>query len=97
MADTIKFVLYHYDPSFAAAVIFIALFFITTFLHVFQLAFKRTWYFIPFVIGGFCEFYPAAQGESLDTNAAFQKLSQLVTLDERCQQSNHLIGLRVHT
>jgi 5-hydroxyisourate hydrolase-like protein (transthyretin family) len=39
----------------AAAVVFIVLFSITTILHTFQLAKKRTWYFIPFLIGGFCE------------------------------------------
>ena len=58
MADTTKYILYHYDPSFVAAVIFIVLFLITTFLHTFQLAWKRTWYFIPFLIGGFCKTNP---------------------------------------
>jgi len=49
-----KFLLYHYNPSKVAAIIFIALFGITTLLHFFQLIKKRTWYFIPFVIGGIC-------------------------------------------
>jgi len=53
------FKLYHYTPSLAAAVIFIALFAGTTLLHTFQLIKKRTWYFIPFLIGGFCKLYPA--------------------------------------
>ncbi|ETS86253.1 hypothetical protein PFICI_00081 [Pestalotiopsis fici W106-1] len=42
---------YHYDPSFAAAVIFALLFCVATFRHS-QLLFKnKTWYFIPFLIG----------------------------------------------
>ena len=52
-----KYILYHYYPSFAAAVIFIVLFSLTTFGHIFQLLKKRTWYFIPFVIGGLCKLY----------------------------------------
>jgi hypothetical protein len=50
-----KYLLYHYNPSKVAAIIFIALFSITTLLHVFQLVKKRTWYFIPFVVGGTCK------------------------------------------
>lgn len=49
-----KFTLYHYDPSFAAAVIFIALFGISTLGHSIQLLMFRTWYFIPLAIGGVC-------------------------------------------
>jgi hypothetical protein len=50
-----KYLLYHYSPSKVAAIVFIALFGITTILHIFQLSRKRTWYFIPFVIGGLCK------------------------------------------
>ncbi|KAL0261909.1 hypothetical protein SLS55_003342 [Diplodia seriata] len=42
----------HYKPSLAAGVIFAALFGVSTLLHTWQLLRKRTWYFIPFVIGG---------------------------------------------
>ncbi|RAL09276.1 RTA1 domain-containing protein [Aspergillus homomorphus CBS 101889] len=45
---------YRYYPSKAAAVIFTVLFAIATFLHLYQLIRRRTWFFIPFVIGGFC-------------------------------------------
>jgi hypothetical protein len=55
---TEKYILFHYYPSQAAAIIYIALFTITTLLHLFQLSKKRTWYFIPFVIGGTCEASP---------------------------------------
>ena len=48
------YVLYHYDPSFAAAVAGIALFGLITSIHGTLLFYKRTWYFTPFVIGGFC-------------------------------------------
>lgn len=50
------FQLYHYSPSTPAAVIFVVLFVGTTGMHTFQLVRNRTWYFIPFVIGGFFEF-----------------------------------------
>ncbi|KAK3938536.1 hypothetical protein QBC46DRAFT_162369 [Diplogelasinospora grovesii] len=46
-----KFVLYDYDPSFAAAVIFIILFSLASVYHLFLLIRRRTWYFIPFFIG----------------------------------------------
>ncbi|KAF2088812.1 RTA1 like protein [Saccharata proteae CBS 121410] len=49
------FKLYRYDPSMAAAVIFIALFGLTTALHCFQMIRSRTWFFIPFIIGGIFE------------------------------------------
>ncbi|KAH6670748.1 RTA1 like protein-domain-containing protein [Halenospora varia] len=50
-----KYLLYHYNPSFAAAVIFIVLFGLSTGLHCVQLGLRRTWYFIPFVLGGIFE------------------------------------------
>ncbi|WZH47095.1 RTA1 like protein-domain-containing protein [Fusarium acuminatum] len=49
------FHLYHYDPSVAAAVIFITLFTITTALHLFQMVQTRTWFFLPFCCGGIFE------------------------------------------
>lgn len=56
MAETPEaFVLYHYNPSLAAAVIFILLFLTSTLFHAFQLFRNRTWYFIPFFIGGVFE------------------------------------------
>ncbi|TGO37022.1 hypothetical protein BHYA_0108g00180 [Botrytis hyacinthi] len=46
-----KYMLYHYQPSIVAACIFVVLFGISAILHIYQLVAKRTWYFIPFVIG----------------------------------------------
>ncbi|KAL2788281.1 RTA1 like protein-domain-containing protein [Aspergillus keveii] len=46
---------YRYYPSEAAAILFTILFAITTFVHLYQLIRHRTWFFIPFVIGGFFE------------------------------------------
>lgn len=43
---------YNYDPNFAAAAIFVVLFAASSLLHLFQLFKNRTWYFIPFVVGG---------------------------------------------
>ncbi|KAH7144245.1 RTA1 like protein-domain-containing protein [Dactylonectria estremocensis] len=45
-----KFVLYHYDPSLVAAVIFVGLFSLSATLHVWQLR-SKAWYMIPFLIG----------------------------------------------
>lgn len=51
-----KYMLYHYNPSTAAACVFVVLFAVSAIVHTFQLVWKRTWYFIPFVIGGICKF-----------------------------------------
>ncbi|CAN9332516.1 unnamed protein product [Alternaria alternata] len=53
--ETVDFKLYRYNPSMAAAVIFIILFFLITALHFYQMMRTRTWIFIPFVIGGVFE------------------------------------------
>ncbi|KAL2782548.1 RTA1 like protein [Aspergillus keveii] len=55
MADqeqTIDFELYRYTPNLAAAALFVALFFLTTLYHVYQVWRGRAWYFLAFVIGG---------------------------------------------
>ncbi|KAL7754593.1 hypothetical protein ACKLNR_002826 [Fusarium oxysporum f. sp. zingiberi] len=46
-----EFKLYHYDPSFTAAIIFLALFSALTLCHLFQLIRYRTFYLVPFLIG----------------------------------------------
>jgi len=46
---------YYYEPSMPAAIIFIVLFGLTTILHIAQMAATRTWFMIPFVIGGIRE------------------------------------------
>ncbi|KAH8725632.1 RTA1 like protein-domain-containing protein [Phaeosphaeriaceae sp. PMI808] len=53
--DPNAWVPYRYSPSNVAAIIFVTAFFLTTFLHIVQLVKKKTWYFIPFVIGGLLE------------------------------------------
>jgi hypothetical protein len=47
--------LYLYDPSLVAACIFIILFACTAIAHLIILLKRRTWYFVPFLIGIFCE------------------------------------------
>ncbi|KAI2941423.1 hypothetical protein CBS147321_5862 [Aspergillus niger] len=49
------FTLYYYTPSAAAAGIFVVLFGINTVLHFLQLVRTRTWFMIPFFIGGILE------------------------------------------
>ncbi|GAM39616.1 RTA1 protein [Talaromyces pinophilus] len=48
-------VLYYYTPSTAAAGVFIALFGLSTVYHFYQLMRTRTWFMIPFFIGGLLE------------------------------------------
>lgn len=50
-----NFFLYQYEPSVAAAALFIGLFGVTTTLHAYQMMRTRTWFFIPFVLGGLCK------------------------------------------
>jgi hypothetical protein len=52
--ETQKFELYHYNPSKAAAIIFLILFAVATVAHVFFMIRHRTWYLVPFVIGLIC-------------------------------------------
>lgn len=49
------FVLYGYDPSLAAAVIFAALFILTTGFHFYQRLRSHAKYFNPFIVGGVCK------------------------------------------
>ncbi|KAJ5713851.1 RTA1-domain-containing protein [Penicillium malachiteum] len=51
----VDFVLYYYTPSAAAAAIFIVLFGLSSLLHFWQLIRTRTWFMIPFLIGGILE------------------------------------------
>lgn len=53
--DSSGYVLYHYDPSMAAAVVFVLVFGASAVLHIYQLSRTRTWYFVPFVLGCLCE------------------------------------------
>ncbi|KAL4928055.1 RTA1 domain-containing protein [Aspergillus undulatus] len=46
---------YQYNPSEGAAIPFAALFGLTTLIHIWQTARARTWYLIPFIIGGVFE------------------------------------------
>ncbi|KAL1638019.1 hypothetical protein SLS58_009040 [Diplodia intermedia] len=61
------FVLYHYDPSTPLAIAFVALFANTTLLHIWQLVRRRTWYFIPFVVGGTCGYTPGTNFPPIET------------------------------
>jgi hypothetical protein len=54
-SDASVFKFYHYDPSLAAAIIFVLAFFATTALHSWQLFRTRSWFMIPLVLGGYCK------------------------------------------
>lgn len=49
------FVFYRYNPSETLGIVFCVLFALTSAVHTLQLTRYKTWYFIPFVIGGLCE------------------------------------------
>lgn len=71
--NTDRYVFYHYHPSLPAAIIFIILFAISTVFHVYQIVWKRTWYFIPLAVGGVCESEPGPRnanqkGRGIDAN-----------------------------
>jgi hypothetical protein len=46
---------YEYNPSEGAAIPFAALFALSTAIHIWQAIRARTWYLIPFIIGGLCK------------------------------------------
>ena len=50
-----SFKLYHYDPSVAAAVVFVFLFLATSIYHVWQMVKQKTWFFTAFIVGGICK------------------------------------------
>ncbi|KAH8692376.1 RTA1 like protein-domain-containing protein [Talaromyces proteolyticus] len=54
-SETSQWKAYNYNPSLAAAVVFIVLFLIVSIIHVFYLIRTRTLFFIPFIIGGLFE------------------------------------------
>ena len=60
--DDVKkvFVFYNYTPSLAAAILFSVLFFIVTIARITRMLMKKTWYFIPFVLGCLYKFPRAA-------------------------------------
>lgn len=51
-----EFILYHYKPSTALAAVFIFLFSNGSLAHAWFIWKHRTWYFLPFLIGGICKF-----------------------------------------
>lgn len=51
-----EFKLYRYTPNLAANVIFVVLFALAAIGHIIVLVRRKTWYFIPFVIGCLCAF-----------------------------------------
>ncbi|KAH8882200.1 RTA1-domain-containing protein [Thozetella sp. PMI_491] len=67
----IDFELYRYDPSLAASAIVLTCFCLLTIAHVVRIVVHRSWYFIPFAIGGACEAigYAARTSSHYDTEA----------------------------
>lgn len=62
--DPNAWVPYRYHPSNIAAIILVVAFTLTTLLHIFQLCRRKTWYFIPLVIGGLRKLHSLYSGFS---------------------------------
>jgi hypothetical protein len=62
--------LYEYSPSVGAAIFFSILFGIITLINTYQLVLTRTWFFIPFLVGGYCEYHPNLQIQPLCTRSS---------------------------
>jgi hypothetical protein len=88
---------YRYYPSEVAAIIFTVLFALATFAHLYQLFRHRTWFFIPFVIGGFCKFFTASARSCTAANADRNKSNGLVILVVFCPAMKAPIGRWAHT
>jgi len=53
--DPVAWVPYRYHPSRTAAIVFVVVFALTTILHTYQVCKRRTWYFVPLIVGGIFE------------------------------------------
>lgn len=62
------YIFYHYELSMAAAVIFVLLFGASTIWHSVQMFRTRTWFMIPFLIGGFCKYSSQGVCNKIGTN-----------------------------
>lgn len=89
MSDNKKYEFYQYNPSKAAAVIFIILFVCTTALHSYQMLRTRTWFLVPLVLGGFCESPEPAERLRLIERL---QLNGLAMSDEPNQRAKPLTG-----
>ena len=50
-----NFKYFRYNPSTAGNIVFVVLFAIPAVAHVYMLVKRRTWYFIPFLVGCLCK------------------------------------------
>lgn len=57
MATCKYFMLYDYQPSFVAAIVFVVLFGLLTVLHLAQMCLSRAWFMTAFIVGGTCKDY----------------------------------------
>jgi len=47
---------YHYPPSFAAAIVFLAIYILATLINLCQYAFYRAWFWWPMLLGVICRY-----------------------------------------
>jgi len=59
---------YHYNPSQVAAAIAFILFLLATVYHSWKMIKTRTWFWLPFVIGGICTYNAGKTRRGLANN-----------------------------
>ena len=93
-----SYALYHYDPSIAAATVFVLLFLATTGFHCWQAIRLRCGIATPLVVGGLSEFEPSTHPSNIAaplTDAVQWRSSDSSAAS--CPAENHQTGLWVHT
>lgn len=60
------FEFFRYNPSTAGNVVFVVLFAVPAAAHAYMLVKRKTWYFLPFLIGCLCKSGGAASSSGLD-------------------------------
>lgn len=72
---------YKYDPSLAAAVIFILGFSVSSLMHVYQIWKTKTWFFIPFLIGSLCTYFDTPSHPSNHNIEVLRRLCTDTSID----------------
>ena len=75
-----NFRFYYYEPSMTAAILFTILFGLTTLVHAFQLVRSKTWFMIPFLIGGIfeCVGYIGRVLSALENPGPYDKIPYII-------------------
>lgn len=70
-SGVVDFKYFRYDPSLAAAIIFLVAFMFTSTFLLYQMISTRTWYLVPLVLGGFYQYHGQDTWATLVANLLF--------------------------